>query len=134
MSEVAPAEIDLDAVEAYLFSLPEDMVIDIPPVHHFGPGVYIREMTAPAGAFVMGHKHREPHLTMVLQGAMAVLMGGEVSVISAPALFVAPPGRKVGLALFDTVVINLHATDLTDVEALEKHLYDRSTVYLESKQ
>jgi len=133
MNDIAPSEINLDAVEAYLFSLPEDVVIDIPPVHHFGPGVYIREMTAPAGAFIMGHKHREPHLTMVLQGAMAVLMGGEVNVIAAPALFVAPPGRKVGLALVDTVVINLHATELTDVEALEEHLYERSAVYLGHK-
>jgi len=133
MNDIAPSEINLDAVEAYLFSLPEDVVIDIPPVHHFGPGVYIREMTAPAGAFVMGHKHREPHLTMVLQGAMAVLMGGEVNIITAPALFVAPLGRKVGLALADTVVINLHATELTDIEALEEHLYERSAVYLEHK-
>lgn len=100
-----------------------------PVEHHFGPGVYIREVFLPAGALVVGHAHREAGLNLMLQGEMVLLVDGQVTVITAPYMAVTPPGRKVAYILEDTVWCNVFATEETDIAKLEARYVDKSDAF-----
>ena len=121
--------IDLDAAEAALLGQPE---FDCPVTHRFGPGVYIREVFMPKGAYVIGHRHKTTHLNVMLTGVIGLFNDdGTETVLHAPQTFVAPPGRKSAFIYEDVVWQNIHATDETDVEKLEAMFLDISPAYLE---
>jgi hypothetical protein len=101
--------------------------------HHFGPGVYMRECRIPAGAFVVGHRHRFSHTNILLQGCMAFRQDDDpITVVRAPFLYVAKPGRKMGLAREDVVWMNVFSTTETDIDALERALFDKSPAFLDA--
>jgi hypothetical protein len=116
-----------DRVEAELIDAPQG---EAPVVHHFGPGVYIREVHLPAFSIVVGHHHRHEHLNIFLRGSLALLDdNGGVRVLRAPFIFTAPPGRKVAFTLTDCVWQNVYATTETDIDALEAWMFDKSAVF-----
>lgn len=102
---------------------------DCPVQHHFGPGVYMREVFLPAGALVIGHAHREASMNIMLKGEMVLLVDGQVSVVRAPFMTVSQPGRKVAYVLEDTVWMNVHATEETDIAKLEARYVDKSPAF-----
>ena len=99
---------------------------DCPVAHHFGPGIYIREVTLPAGIFAVGHAQRYEHLNIMLTGKVAIVDGDQVRVLEAPLIFTGKPGRKVGYVLETCVWQNVYATDETDIDTLEAHYLDKS--------
>jgi len=122
---------DVQALETVLCGLPQ---VDCPVVHHFGPGVYIREVHLPAGASVIGHAHRHAHLCVMLAGRLTMIgMDGTRRDVSAPATFMGKAGRKLAVIHEDVIFQNIYATDETDVEALETQLFDKSAAFLEAQ-
>jgi hypothetical protein len=121
------ATADLDALESAMLAHPQT---ECQVAHHFGPGVYIREVRIPAGLLVVGHSHRDENLNIMLAGKMALLVDGQVSIVEAPFLKVALPGRKVGYAIEDTVWQNVYATTETDIAKLEEMYVDKSPGWL----
>jgi hypothetical protein len=122
------ANIDPDILEPYLLSLPQ---AECPVIHHFGPGVYIREVTIPQGAIAMGHKQRHEHLNIVLKGSVAMIGDdGQVKVISAPAIFVGKPGRKVGGCIEECTWHNVYPNpdNCRDIEELEARWFDKTDI------
>jgi hypothetical protein len=116
-----------DRVEAECLSLPQ---VDCPVVHHFGPGIYVREVLMPAGTLVVGHHHKAPHLNVFLSGSLVLLDDdGKTKALKAPFLFVSPPGRKVAWTVTDCVWQNVIATDETDIDALEALMFDKSAIF-----
>lgn len=104
---------------------------DCPVRHLFGPGLYIREVTLPAGAFAIGHRQKTTHMNIMLQGRVMVISEtGERTILEAPLTFVGQPGRKVGFILETVIWQNVYATDETDIEKLEAMYLDKSDVYL----
>lgn len=99
---------------------------DCPVAHHFGPGIYIREVTLPAGIFAVGHAQRFDHLNIMLTGKVAIVDDGKVRVLEAPLIFTGKPGRKVGYVIETCVWQNAYATEETDIDALEAHYLDKS--------
>ncbi len=100
-------------------------------VHRFGPGVYIRELSMPAGTMAIGHHQRHRHTNIVLKGRVSVVgADGLVREIVAPAFFIGEPGRKVGYVHEDTVWQNIYATTETDIGRLEAMLLRKSPTYL----
>lgn len=99
---------------------------DCPVAHHFGPGIYIREVTLPAGIFAVGHAQRFDHLNIMLTGKVAIVDDGKVRVLEAPLIFTGKPGRKVGYVIETCVWQNVYATEETDIDALEAHYLDKS--------
>ena len=98
---------------------------DCPVVHHFGPGLYIREVTYGPGTLVVGHFHKHPHLCFMLTGKMLfVNPDGNKVEITAPKSFIASPGRKVAYVLEEMTFQNIYATEETDVAKLEKMLFE----------
>lgn len=102
---------------------------DCPVAHHFGPGIYIREVTLPAGIFAVGHAQRYEHLNIMLTGKVAIVDGDQVRVLEAPLIFTGKPGRKVGYVLETCVWQNVYATNETDIDALEAHYLDKSKTW-----
>lgn len=99
---------------------------DCPVAHHFGPGIYIREVTLPAGIFAVGHAQKYEHLNIMLTGKVAIVDDGVVRVLEAPMIFTGKPGRKVGYVLETCVWQNVYATEETDIDALEAYYLDKS--------
>lgn len=102
---------------------------DCPVAHHFGPGIYIREVTLPAGIFAVGHAQRYEHLNIMLTGKVAIVDDGVVRVLEAPMIFTGKPGRKVGYVLETCVWQNVYATNETDIDTLEAHYLDKSETW-----
>ena len=99
---------------------------DCPVAHHFGPGIYIREVTLPAGIFAVGHAQKFDHLNIMLTGKVAIVDDGKVRVLEAPLIFTGKPGRKVGYVIETCVWQNVYATEETDIDALEAYYLDKS--------
>jgi len=108
--------------------------VDCQTKHYFGPSIYIREVTMPAGTVVIGKPHRKEHMCIMLQGRMVVVLGdGTKQELVAPLTFVGSAGRKVAYILETTVFQNILATDETDIEVLENMLVDNTQPALEGE-
>ena len=100
---------------------------DCPVVHHFGPGVCIREVFMPAGTLAIGHKQKFEHLNLMLRGKVMVINDdGTANVLTAPMIFVGKPGRKIGYVLEDMVWQNIYATDLKNADDVEAYFVEKS--------
>lgn len=118
---------DLEMTEAAMLEQPQ---IECPVQHHFGPGIYIREVMMPAGTLVMGHHHKGPCMNVLVQGSMLIIdPDGEPRQIDAPLTFTTGPGRKVAFMLSDVVFQNIFAAEETDVDVLEEMLIEKSETW-----
>lgn len=105
---------------------------DCPLAHHFGPGVYIRELSMKAGTWAIGHRQRFEHLNILLQGSVRMVNAdGSTTDLQAPMIFTGQPGRKIGYVLEDMVWLNVYAADERDVDALEARFVEKSQAWLE---
>jgi len=120
-------DMTVQAMEADLLALPQ---VDCPIVNHFGPGIYIREMHAPADTFLIGHHHKGPCMNILVKGSMRIITpDGSARVIEAPLIFNSGPGRKVAYVIEDAVFQNIWATEETDIDALESLLIEKSDTW-----
>jgi|AP86_3_1055499.scaffolds.fasta_scaffold00296_7 quercetin dioxygenase-like cupin family protein len=96
--------------------------------HHFTPGVYARQLTVLKGYAAVGHRHKHEHLNVVLTGkALVVVEGGEPQIVEAPAVFKSEAGkRKAVVALEDFTIMNIHATEETDLKLIEEQTVEKS--------
>lgn len=118
--------VTLGAVEEFML---EQEQVDCPVEHHFGPGIYIREVFFPAGIYVMGHAHKKPTMNILLKGKMAVMVNGAAKVIEGPYIFNSEPGRKFAYVIEDCVFQNILATEETDLKKIEEIFIDTSDAW-----
>lgn len=129
--EVAIPE-QIDALEKHMLQLPQ---VECPVLHHFGPGIYIREVTLPAGAVAIGHAQRYEQLNIMLTGKVAVIGDdGQVKILQAPLIFVGPPGRKIGYVVETTTWLNVYSTEERDIDLLEDMFLDKSDAWHEQQR
>ena len=103
---------------------------ECPVIHHFAPGVYVREVRMKAGTFAIGHHQNFEHLNVFIAGKVLMyLEDGSTRILEAPMTFVGKPGRKVGLILEDVIWQNVYATDERDVEKLEAQFITKSATW-----
>jgi hypothetical protein len=121
--------INIEAIEGYMLSMPAEVKAEIPVHHHFGPGVYIRQITIPKGSMAIGHEQRFAHTNILLTGAVAMYEETGVKVLTAPLIFTGQPGRKLGMAIDDCVWLNIFATDETDIDKLEEMIAKKSDTF-----
>lgn len=116
-----PVTLRYDVIERGMLALPQ---VPTPTTHHFGPGLYMRQMFAAAGTLVLGKEHRGPCMNVMLSGKCALIdTDGSTRELTAPQMFVSPPGRKLAYVVEDMAWVNIWATDETDVDALERELF-----------
>ena len=68
--------------------------VDCPMRHHFAPGVYLREMTIPAGTVVTGAVHRTENLVIVSAGRVRFLTDDGVKDAVSGDVITCKPGMK----------------------------------------
>lgn len=120
------AQDPIQEIESAMLDMPQ---IDCPVAHHFGPGIYIREVTLPAGIIALGHSQRFKHLNILVTGKVAIVAGDRVRVLEAPMIYVGEPGRKAGYVIETCVWQNIYATEETDIDKLEAHFLDKSDTW-----
>jgi hypothetical protein len=121
----------VDCLEREFLKRPQ---VDCPVVHRFGPSIYIREVTVPAGSDVIGHRQKTEHLNVLLRGRVIVANeDGTSTDLVAPMTFVGQPGRKIGHVVEDMVWQNIYATTETDIEKLEAMFLDKSEGWADSR-
>lgn len=109
---------------------------ECPVVHHFGPGIYVREVTLPAGSIAIGHAQKREHLNIFHKGKVAIVNDGNINVIEAPLIFTGKPGRKVGYIIEDVVWWNIYSnpTNERDIDKLEEMFLDKSDSWKENNE
>lgn len=101
---------------------------DIPVKHSFAPGVYIRELTIPAGVFVIGNEHLTEHFNFVVSGKCRCFVNGFVRELNAKDLFVSNKNvMKVAYVVEELHFMTIHATTETNIEKLEEMLFLKSS-------
>jgi len=119
--------VTVEDIESKMLDLPQ---ADCPVVHHFSPGLYIRELRMFKGTLAIGHYQKTEHMNLFLEGKVLMLdKDGAKTEFSAPMLFVGKPGRKMGYVLEDVVWLNIYATEETDIEKLERTYLDKSKTW-----
>ena len=89
--------------------------------HTVTPGLYVRELTMPAGLLIVSRIHLREHPFYILSGEVSVYDGDSVSTFFGPYKGITLPGTKRVLYTHeDTVWVTFHVTDKTTVEELEK--------------
>jgi len=108
--------------------------VDCSTKHYFGPNLYIREVTMPAGTVVVGKSHKADHMCVMLSGKMIIVKDdGSRQELVAPMTFVGSAGRKVAYILETTVFQNIFVTNETDIDKLESMLVDNTQHQLEGE-
>lgn len=95
--------------------------VDIPVTQYFCNGVYVREITIPAGVICTGAIHKHPALSVVLTGEMEVVTDQGPRHIKAPMVFESPAGvKRAGRAISDCRWLTIHpyAGDELDKDAM----------------
>lgn len=118
----------MDEVIDKLIDMPQ---VPCPVIHRFSPGLYIREIHLPAGAFAIGHEQKFEHFNVMLSGhVMMVNIDGSTTEFIAPQSYSGAPGRKAGYIVEDTVWQNIYPTDETDIDKLEATYLNKSKDYV----
>lgn len=97
--------------------------LEVPCEHLFADSAYARIVTFEPGSWIIGKAHRTSHFCVLLEGDLQVTSDtGAPVIISAPKLFVAPPGKKMAYALTRVRFANIHPTESTDVDVIESEV------------
>lgn len=88
--------------------------------HHFGAGVYAKEMHLPKGYHATTHKHAYDHLSILAQGKAWVTAGGTAKLYTAPAVVTIEAGVAHGIeAVEDAVWYCIHPADQEDPQHID---------------
>lgn len=124
----------VEAVEKKMLELPQ---AECSVSHHFGAGVYIREVTIPGGVFSVGHHQNFEHMNNMIKGRVIMLNeDGTTSELVAPAVFIGKPGRKVGFIIEEMVWQNIYPNpdNETDFNALEEKYVTKTESWLNDRE
>jgi hypothetical protein len=109
-----------------------DNQVELPVMHHFAPGVCVREIFMPAGSMVLGHKHRFPMMNIMLTGRISLLNDdGTTTMLTAPQTFCGTAWRKIAFVHEDCRWQNVIPTTETDIEKIEELAVEKSATFLE---
>jgi hypothetical protein len=92
--------------------------------HIFSPGIYVREVTMPAGSLIVGRIHTTEHLNEVISGECQIFTADDELVTRRGGdIFTSKAGvQKVGWCITDVVWRTIHATNETNIEKIEQEL------------
>ena len=112
----------VDSLLAQVQVMPQ---VECPEENFFGPNVYIKQVTMPAGSVIIGKSHKIEHICNMISGRMILVdSNGDKKELVAPMTFVAPKGRKVAYIVETVVFQNIFSTNETDLVKLENMIVD----------
>lgn len=99
--------------------------VDVPVKHSFADGLYMRQITIPAGTILTSKVHKHGQCDFMLTGDMSIVTDdGTIARVKAPFTSASGPGMKrLGYAYEDTTWISVIATKETDIETIETEHY-----------
>lgn len=101
---------------------------DIVTEHTFTPGIYERKIIVPPMCVLTGAPHKTAYKVRLEKGTIAVNVGNEVKILTAPMEFDACAGEQRVGRVFDEEVIWVdiyeNPDNCTDIEVLEDRLYE----------
>ena len=101
----------------------EEEQVELPVTHYFSEGLYGRQLDIPAGMAFVGAEHRQDHLLVFLKGRLTVWSDAGKWEIVAPCVIQSKAGtQRVGIAHEDSSMLTVHATRLTELDALTQAL------------
>ena len=104
-------------LEAAIKELPQ---VELDTKHHFSPGIYVRELFIPAGVVLTGKIHRHELMNILVSGTIRVTTDDGVKDLTGPKIYNSAPGmKKAAVAITDTIWLNIHPTEETDLEKIE---------------
>lgn len=110
-------------LEAELLELPQK---ECPVVHHYAPGIYVREMRIPPFTVLTGAVHKTEHLAMLIQGRIEVLTEDGLQVLEAPCTILSRPGiKRVGRTFEEGATwstIHTNPDDCRDMDVIVERL------------
>lgn len=113
-------KIDKYNIEQIKEQMKEMDTVDTPSFHHFTDGLYTRETHMDAGTLAIGKKHKYSVTNILVKGHISVIMDDMVTEWVAPCVFVSEPGvSKIAYFHEDTIWLNCHPTEETDLEKIE---------------
>tara|TARA_R110002167_G_scaffold302213_3_gene506555 strand:- start:1 stop:471 length:471 start_codon:yes stop_codon:yes gene_type:complete len=97
-----------------------------PLKHSFSDGIYVREITIPAGMVIVGKIHKHDHPNFLLKGEVVVITeeGGKEE-LKAPCSMISKPGTKRILYAKTELVwttVHLNPTNTQDLKELEEEI------------
>lgn len=135
-----------DAIIAFeeLLSIQEDAIIgdsDTCPLEHsFADGIYCRQITIPAGLFVVGKIHKDDHPIFLLSGEIILVTEDGQRRLKGPCSIISSPGAKrAAYAVTEVVWTTVHPnpTNTQDLGKLEDIIiaksYDEYDKFVEGK-
>lgn len=129
--EASNNHIQIKEAEKELLALDQ---VDCPVLHHFGPGIYMREVMLLAGSLVIGHHQKQDHLNIMLSGKVAIIEDDAVKVLTAPMIFTGKPGRKIGYIIETCAWLNVYSTNETNIDKLESMFLDKSEAWVNHEE
>lgn len=114
----------IQALAEHMLNMPEAAEpAECPVKHMFAPGMYVREITMPAGMLVIGKIHRHAHVNIISKGAVEVVTEHGACTYTAPCSFVSEPGtQRVVHILEECIWATVHATSETDLAEIESEI------------
>jgi hypothetical protein len=110
-------------LEAALNACPSETIRQIDPVHHFSPGVYMREVLLPQGTLAVGRIHRHDCLAIVVGDVSIMSEQGATRVTGMRVFHSFPGAKRVAYAHSSTRWITVHHTNERDIDRLEAALF-----------
>lgn len=98
---------------------------DLGTVHHFSDGLYAKQMHIPKGFMAGTHAHKYSHLSILSKGKVIVRTDTSEQTYTAPACIEIKKDINHSIeALEDAAWFCIHATDVTDVDLIDKVLIE----------
>jgi hypothetical protein len=134
VTEQIPTGVATERLTAFALEVLKQPQIDCPVTHHFGPSIYIREVVMPAGAVVVGKRHKTEHICNMISGRMIMVNeDGDRMDVVAPCVFMAKKGRKSVFIIETARFQNIFSTNETDIAKLEDMLVDNTPLLEKEK-
>jgi hypothetical protein len=103
-------------------------VDEVNPLRHsFADGQYIRQMSNPAGVFIVTKIHNKNHPFFLMKGEMTIFSENGLERISAPYQGITRPGTKRAMYTHtECIFITVHATDKLNIDDVEDEVIAKS--------
>ena len=127
-------------VDDYLRNHPNFVPGDFFPLKHtFANGLYIRQISVPAGYAVLTFVHKQSHPAFLMQGEVTVVEEEGPRRIQAPKEFITAAGTKrLCICHTDTIwtTVHLNLENEHDIDKIEKEIYadNYSDLFIDTKE
>jgi hypothetical protein len=115
----------LDEIKRLQSEISEMPQPELETEHYFSGGMYCRKLIAPAGLLVVGKIHKKDHFFMCAKGQIIAWSENGMVTMNAGDVLCSKAGTKrVILAVNDSIYINFHKTNKTNLDKIEKELIE----------